>query len=100
MPIYEYEPLSGDCGRCNGRFEIFAKLSDPELSHCPHCQVPVRRAISAPAVHSGTAHLLNDKHAASRGFTQYRKVGGGVYEKAYGEGPRYISDDGGPTSVD
>ena len=43
---------------------------------------------------SGQAHVLKESHFAERGFTQYRKVGGGVYEKTAGKGPRYISDDG------
>jgi hypothetical protein len=48
--------------------------------------------ISAPNVASGNAHVLSEDHAAKRGFTQYRRSEKGVYEKAYGKGPRYISD--------
>jgi putative FmdB family regulatory protein len=93
MPIYEYESDSRDCP-CGGRFEQLQKLSDEELRACPRCAAPVRRVISAPAVTVGGSHLLKEGHFSKHGFTQYKKVGGGVYEKTAGDGPRYISDDG------
>jgi putative FmdB family regulatory protein len=93
MPIYEYEAQQAcaapvDCG---GRIEVFAKISDAELSVCPHCGVPIARIISAPSMAMGGSHLLKEKHFSERGFTQYKKAGGGVYEKTAGDGPRYIS---------
>lgn len=94
MPFYEYQCTESGCAYCQIVFEVFAKLSDPELTHCPQCGGPVKQLISAPSVISSNAHLLNEKNAAAKGFTQYRKAGGGVYEKAYGDGPQYISDDG------
>lgn len=93
MPIYEYESLQ-PCARCGGRFEHRARLSDPELERCPECHAPVRRILSAPRVIGRGTDVLDPKHFAPRGFTQYRRAGDGVYEKTAGEGPRYIADDG------
>jgi len=42
---------------------------------------------------AGMAHLSNPNHIEKHGFTQYRKVGKGVYEKTAGKGPDYISGD-------
>lgn len=35
MPIYEYK-----CQACGYKFEELQKISDPELTICPHCQQP------------------------------------------------------------
>jgi putative FmdB family regulatory protein len=96
MPIYEYKcsDAANSCDHCVDGFDVLAKVSDAELTQCPICGLPVRRVISAVAVVGGNAHLLKENHFANRGFTQYKKVGGGVYEKTAGDGPRYISDDG------
>ena len=74
-------------------FDVLQKLSDAPLTQCPACGAPVTRVISAPSVASGGAHLLKESHTAKHGFTQYRKIGKGQYEKTSGKGPRYISGD-------
>jgi putative FmdB family regulatory protein len=98
MPVYEYEALdsSKTCPHCIGTFEIIAKMSEPDASHCPHCGAAIARVISATRSISGQAHLLKEKHFAERGFTQYKRAGGGVYEKTAGDGPKFIADDGKP----
>lgn len=102
MPIYEYErndSTAPGCPRCADRFEVFARISAAELTACPDCGAAVRRVISAPSVIAGNAHLMKEAHFSKRGFTQYKKAGGGVYEKTAGDGPQYISgNDGTPTS--
>lgn len=95
MPIYEYAPRSGTCDRCRGRFALMQSLKDPELAQCPDCGQPVRRLISAPAIASGASHLLRESHFARHGFTQYRRVEKGHYEKTAGPGPDTIRDEGG-----
>ena len=45
MPLYEYE-----CTACRRRTEKIQKFSDPELTTCPHCEGPLERVLSAPAV--------------------------------------------------
>ncbi|MBS0571589.1 MAG: zinc ribbon domain-containing protein [Proteobacteria bacterium] len=92
MPIYEYAAISRGCTHCEGHFDVLQKLADAPLTQCPHCGAPVQRIIAAPHVALGDSHLLKEDHAAKRGFTQYRRSEKGVYEKAYGKGPRYISD--------
>ena len=91
MPIYEYIADAAGCAHCRDAFDVMQKLSEPELRACPHCGGAVHRRISAPSLAVGGSHLTQQNHAEKRGFTQYRKVGGGVYEKAFGRGPRYIS---------
>ena len=95
MPIYEY--ICSDescCDHCRQGFELLQKVDDTELTACPHCGHAVRRRISAPRVVAGSSHRLNESHIEKHGFTQYRRVGQGVYEKTAGKGPNYISDDG------
>ena len=73
--------------------DLLRRLSDPELAACPDCGAPVRRRISAPNTIIGNSHLTSEGHAAKHGFTQYRRAGGGVYEKTAGKGPDFISGD-------
>ncbi len=93
MPIYEYRSTAAGCPHCAGGFDVLQKLADAELTHCPECGGAVRRLISAPSVAPGGSHLLKEDHLARHGFTQYRRAGGGVYEKTAGQGPQYISGD-------
>jgi len=92
MPIYEYAAAEKGCAYCEAHFDLLQKLRDDPLTQCPQCGAAVVRIISAPSVAVGGSHLTQESHAEKRGFTQYRRTGKGVYEKAYGKGPRYISD--------
>jgi len=93
MPIYEYVPKDGGCATCREGIERLQRLSDPPLAECPDCGAPLQRVIGAPQVIAGQAHVLREAHVAKQGFTQYRKVGKGKYEKTAGKGPPTISDD-------
>lgn len=97
MPFYEYildaESSDAGCEYCRARFTILQKISDAPISVCPKCNSPVRRIISPPYVVSGKAHQLQEKNIEKAGFTQYKKIGKGVYEKTAGKGPSIISDD-------
>lgn len=93
MPIYTYRCVDEGCARCSEGFDLLQRLSDPELSVCPECGKPVRKQLSAPALAIGGAHLLNEKRVGEKGFTQYRKIGKGVYEKTAGKGPNIIQGD-------
>ena len=93
MPIYEYQPEGKDsCKYCVRGFELLRKLSDPPLTHCPECQSPVVRVISAPNL-GKAGPSLDESNIEKHGFTQYRKLEKGVYEKTAGKGPDIISDD-------
>ena len=94
MPIYEYRSTKeSGCEHCLAGFARLEKLSEPPASTCPRCDGPIQRVISAPHVQRGQAHLLSPKKAAEAGFTQYKKIGQGVYEKTAGRGPRIIGDE-------
>lgn len=93
MPIYEYEPAGQQrCEYCKDGFELLRKLSDPVLTQCPHCHSPVIRRISAPNIGSAGPNM-SESNIEKHGFTQYRKLEKGVYEKTTGKGPDFISDD-------
>lgn len=94
MPIYEYvNSTEQGCDQCREGFSRLQKLSDAPLTVCPACGAPVRRVISAPAVVSGKAHMLKESSIEKAGFTQYKKIGKGVYEKTAGKGPGIIKGD-------
>lgn len=92
MPIYEYAAIAHGCSHCEAHFDVLQKLAEATLTTCPQCGTAVQRVISAPNVAVGNSATLKQGHAEKHGFTQYRRAGKGVYEKAYGKGPRYISD--------
>ena len=94
MPIYEYVPLEvPGCALCCYGFERLQSLSEPRLTHCPACGGAIQHVIGATQVVTGQAHVLREDHIARNDFTQYRRVGKGLYEKTAGKGPDMISGD-------
>ncbi|MGY6587597.1 MAG: FmdB family zinc ribbon protein [Wenzhouxiangella sp.] len=94
MPFYEYvSDQAESCSHCAQPFTVLQKLSDERLIHCPACGGSVRRVISAPNVVGSDADKLKPSNVEKAGFTQYRKIGKGVYEKTAGKGPGVISAD-------
>lgn len=93
MPIYEYRACATGCEHCREGFDLLQRLSDAELDACPQCGAAIARVLSAPSLAIGGAHLLGEKKVGDAGFTQYRKIGKGVYEKTAGKGPNIISGD-------
>jgi len=93
MPTYVYAVVNED-GSDGDTFEVIQKMIDPLLKEHPETGQPVRRVILPP--------MLNTKGAGSRyqdpsyqekmGFTRYEKSGDGTYEKAFGDGPKGISN--------
>lgn len=89
MPLYDYAPTSGNCAKCHGRFEFFQRISEPKLTHCPTCNQPCERAISAVAL--GGRYSVTDSKIKQHGLTKYKKAGKGVYERTAGTGgPKVI----------
>ena len=92
MPIYEYQATGKDsCPHCAKSFDVMQKMSDAPLEICPECHGPVRRKISRPNLSSQSPSLSTD-NIEKHGFTQFRKVEKGVYEKTAGKGPDFITD--------
>lgn len=94
MPIYEYAPIDPPgCALCCYGFELLQRMGDAPLTHCSACGTPVHRVIGATQVVTGQAHVLREKNVAKNGFTKYRRIGKGKYEKVAGSGPDTISGD-------
>lgn len=94
MPFYEY--INSDdpgCSHCRQAFTVLQRLSDQTLASCPECGTTVKRLISAPNVVGNPGDKLKPSNVEKAGFTQYRKIGKGVYEKSAGKGPGIISAD-------
>ncbi|HEX5636045.1 MAG TPA: zinc ribbon domain-containing protein [Gammaproteobacteria bacterium] len=92
MPIYEYQATGQNCcNLCKTGFDIMQKLSEEPLKFCPGCFNPVSRKISRPNLASH-APSLSKANLEKHGFTQFRKVEKGVYEKTAGRGPDLITD--------
>lgn len=80
MPIYEYEPVSGECNACGGRFSLNRPIDREPLEKCPLCKKDVRKVISSfntPKV----SKPVSTSEAKSKGFTVLKKVGKGEYER-------------------
>ena len=60
MPAYDY-----DCAACGGRFEIVHGVHSDQPTICPLCgSGPIRKAISAPAIHyKGSGWAQKERHA-------------------------------------
>lgn len=67
MPIYDYE-----CANCRRRFESMHGVHAPGPVACPLCGGgPVRKAISAPAVHfKGSGWAKKERRAAAPSATK------------------------------
>ena len=93
MPFYEYQAADNEsaCEHCVQGFTRLQKLSDAPILACPECGSRVKKVISAPNVQMGTAHMHKKDNIEKHGFTQYKKVGQGQYEKTAGKGPDTIS---------
>ena len=96
MPTYEYRPLE-PCDLCGDVLEVFGSIAScSDLERCPTCNKPIERLLSASSFAMGSAHIHKEAHFSEKGFTQYRKLEKGVYEKTAGKGPAIIKDDGKP----
>lgn len=94
MPFYEYRCVDGPgCSHCQSGLVVLQKLDAATVEHCPHCQARVSKVISAVNVPAKGTPTLSRENIEKAGFTQYKKVEKGVYEKTAGRGPRVIAGD-------
>jgi putative FmdB family regulatory protein len=92
MPIYTYQAKGPEhCLYCVEPFDRNQKLDAPRLKTCPECQSPLRRVITPPNLASSSPNV-SEQNLGKKGFTQYRKLEKGVYEKTVGKGPDIITD--------
>ena len=77
MPLYDY-----DCAACGRRFEAFHGVHAPGPTACPLCGGgPVRKALSAPAIHfKGSGWAKKERRASTtkpgKGSTEGGSSGG------------------------
>jgi len=53
MPTYVYitsDDRETTCDHCGSGFEVVQRITEPELTLCPHCHHSIRRVLFAPAV--------------------------------------------------
>lgn len=92
MPIYVYcATTERRCPHCAGGYDVLQSLQEQAMTRCPECEAPVSRVLTAPNLASSKPSL-SEESIGKHGFTQYRKVERGVYEKTVGKGPNVISD--------
>lgn len=94
MPIYEYIAVEGGCANCREGFEFFQRPGEESLTHCLTCKTELERVMTSASVGSDPS-LLKTKNTESKGFTTYKKVGKGEYEKVGGSdaAPDHLVDE-------
>ena len=97
MATYVYQVINED-GSDGEIFEVDHPMSDPPLEKHPETGQPVKRIYLPPNL--GTKHTkgqtektLSKDNLERHGFTQYKKVSQGQYEKTAGKGPDLLSQD-------
>jgi putative FmdB family regulatory protein len=80
MPIYEYEPCSGECRICKEGFTLTRPLSAPPLENCPLCRQAVRKIISGFSTPK-ILKPLSVSEARNAGMSVWKRVGKGEYER-------------------
>lgn len=82
MPIYEYEPDDRECLMCEGRVGVIQSLDEEALKLCPWCGLAVVRVISKASIQIRIGS--DPESAAKRGFSTFKKVEDGKWEKVAG----------------
>lgn len=56
MPIYEYK-----CKKCGKEYELFQRITEPELTSCKFCKGPTKKLISRTTFHlKGSGWYVTD----------------------------------------
>lgn len=56
MPIYEYK-----CKKCSREFDVFQKITDPEVKTCKFCNGPAKKLVSLSTFHlKGSGWYVTD----------------------------------------
>ncbi len=84
MPIYEYEPDNRECLMCDGKIEVIQGIEEAALEYCPQCGLEVKRVISRASFKMSRPSGAD--RAAAKGFTTWKRVEEGKWEKVAGQG--------------
>jgi putative FmdB family regulatory protein len=73
MPTYKYQAVDLDCSceHCKEGFEIIQRMTEPPLTHCPHCNHRIYRVLFAPTVVIKGSPITG----ADRKIKEYEKEG-------------------------
>ena len=93
MPVYVYRVVrpnkSAGAKESDETFEVIQSMSDAPLTRHPETGEPVERVITAPHVASGK---LGNAYLSNAGFTKYKRMSDGTYERqAGGGGPKHVN---------
>ena len=94
MPVYVYRvvrpnPSADDTSSSDETFEVTQSMHDPPLTRHPETGQPVERVLTAPHIAAGRA---GDAQIANAGFTKYKRMSDGTYERqAGGGGPKHVN---------
>jgi putative FmdB family regulatory protein len=91
MPLYDY-----DCSACGRRFELVHGVHAEPPDVCPLCgSGPIRKAISAPAIHyKGTGWAKKERRATASSGTSKSTADGGSGDDAPAAASKSDSDSG------
>ncbi len=82
MPLHTYKAVNpGRCPDCRDGFERLQKVSDPALTECPTCGLPIERAVAEATFAPKILRIPGANEAKAAGFTVYKKLGQGEYER-------------------
>jgi len=81
MPLRAYAPLSPPCRLCGDGFEHRQDTGAPDLTACPTCGQPVRRAAVARVNSPKLSAPLSVSRARQAGFTVLKRTSAGEFEK-------------------
>ena len=91
MPVYVYRVVQAadrSAAVSEQTFEIRQSIHDAPLTHHPETGEPVERVICAPNISSAK---LGDAALANAGFTKYKRMSDGTYQRqAGGGGPKHV----------
>ncbi len=92
MPVYVYRLIRPRTDVASGTddetFEVTQSIHDPPLTHHPETGEPVERVLTAPHIATGRA---GDAQIANAGFTKYKRMSDGTYERQAGSGPKHVN---------
>jgi hypothetical protein len=81
MPLQFYVPLVPPCRLCGAGFEHRSASGAPDLTACPKCGQPVRRAAGQMVNSPKLSASLSVSRARQAGFSVFKRTSGGEYER-------------------